>query len=47
VLECTLGQVKISVDDTPHFYLDLPRAQEFQAAVLETDRRSELNKVEK
>jgi acetolactate decarboxylase len=47
VLECTLGQVKISVDDTPRFYLDLPRTREFQAAVLETDRRSELNKVEK
>jgi acetolactate decarboxylase len=47
VLDCTLGQVKISVDDTPQFILDLPRTREFRAAVLDTDRRSELNKVEK
>ena len=47
VLECTLGSVKISVDDTPRFTLDLPRTQEFLAAILDTDRRSELNAVEK
>jgi acetolactate decarboxylase len=47
VLECTLGRVKISVDDTPRFTLDLPRTREFQAAILDTDRRSELNQVEK
>jgi acetolactate decarboxylase len=47
VLECTLRTVKISVDDTPRFHLDLPRTREFQAAVLDTDRRSELNAVEK
>jgi acetolactate decarboxylase len=47
VLECKLGQVKISVDDTPRFTLDLPRTREFQAADLDTDRRGELDKVEK
>src|SRR5205085_482786 len=33
VLECTLGRVKISIDDTPHFSLDLPHTREFRAAV--------------
>ena len=46
VLECTLGQVKISVDDTPRFSLDLPRTREFRAAVLDTVRRTDLKKVE-
>jgi acetolactate decarboxylase len=47
VLDCTLGQVKISIDDLPRFSLDLPRTREFRAAVLDTDRGSELNTVEK
>jgi acetolactate decarboxylase len=47
VLDCTLGQVKISVEDIPRLFLDLPRTREFQAAVLATESRRELNKVEK
>ena len=46
VLECTLGRVKISVDDTPRFSLDLPHTREFRSAVLHTNRRSDLKKVE-
>jgi acetolactate decarboxylase len=47
VLDCTLGQVRISVEETPRFSLDLPRTREFRTAVLDADRRGELNKVEK
>jgi acetolactate decarboxylase len=47
VLDCTLGQVRISVEETSRFSLDLPRTREFRAAVLDTSRRSEVNKVEK
>jgi acetolactate decarboxylase len=47
VLDCTLGQVKISIDDTPRFSLILPRTREFRAAVLDTTRPSDVNKVEK
>jgi acetolactate decarboxylase len=47
VLDCTLGQVKISIDDIPRFSIDLPHTREFRAAVLDTDRGGELNKAEK
>jgi acetolactate decarboxylase len=46
VLECTVGQVRISVEETPQFSLDLPRTREFQAAVLHPQGRGELKKVE-
>jgi acetolactate decarboxylase len=46
VLECTLGRVKISVDDTPRFSLDLPHTREFRSAVLHPRRPGDLKKVE-
>lgn len=47
VLDLTVDQVTAAIDDTPDFFMQLPRSQGFGKADLTQDREAELNKVEK
>lgn len=47
VLEATIGEVAVTVDHTPDFYMQLPRSRAFQEVDLTKDREAELYEVEK
>ncbi|GAB3175728.1 alpha-acetolactate decarboxylase [Telluribacter humicola] len=47
VLTCTLGKVKLSIDNTSAFHMELPATSTFQRVDLTQDKQDELEKVEK
>ncbi len=46
MLDCQTGNVKIQIDNTPDFYVDLTESDEFNRLDLSQDRQTELKKVE-